>query len=198
MTIMTPRIDPAPRLQVNRRQAVLDAAARLFSERGYEGASMRDIAKAAGMLAGSMYYHFASKEDLLIAVHEAGVARFEAAVEGAISAGQDPWSQLEAAVIAHLETLLAGGDYTQVVIRELPREPDALRVKLTGLRDAYEALFRGLIDALPLAAGTDRNLLRLMLMGAMNWSQGWFRPGGNPPADIGKGFIRLIKGELRP
>ncbi|MFA6019921.1 MAG: TetR/AcrR family transcriptional regulator [Rhodospirillales bacterium] len=189
---------PSPRLTANRRQAVLDAAAARFSNQGYDVASMRDIAKDAGMLAGSMYYHFASKEELLFAVHEAGVARFEAAVAAALAGQREPWARLEAAVVAHLETLLAGGDFTRVVIRELPREPLSLRDRLAGLRDGYEALFRQLIDDLPLPPDADRSLLRLMLMGAMNWSQGWYRPGGQTPAQIGRGFISLLKKELRP
>lgn len=181
----------------NRRQAVLDAAARLFSNQGYEGASMRDIARQAGMLAGSMYYHFSSKEELLIAVHEEGVAHFERAVAAAILGLADPWERLEAAVVAHLQTLLAGGDYTRVVIREVPREEADLRLRLTGLRDAYEKLFSELIGDLPLPKGADRQLLRLMLMGAMNWSQGWYRDGQKTPQEIGKGFVALLKKELR-
>lgn len=192
------RLAPSSRLTANRRQAVLDAAAARFSNQGYDGASMRDIAKDAGMLAGSMYYHFASKEDLLIAVHEAGVARFETAVEKALADQFEPWGRLEAAVVAHLETLLAGGDFTRVVIRELPREPMSLRSRLAGLRDSYEAMFRRLIDDLPLPLDVNRRLLRLMLMGAMNWSQGWYRSGGQTPAQIGRGFILLLKKELRP
>lgn len=195
--VKSPKQDPS-RLQTNRRQAVLNAAARLFCAQGYEAASMRDIAKDAGMLAGSMYYHFASKEELLIAVHEEGVAHFERAVATAILHVAEPWARLEAAVVAHLEMLLSGGDYTRVVIREVPREPPSLRNRLTGLRDAYERLFRELIDALPLPPDADRQLLRLMLMGAMNWSQGWFKEGGRSPREIGKGFVALLKKELQP
>ena len=57
----------------NRLSAVLDAAARLFAGKGYAATSMRDIAEACEMLPGSLYYHFAAKEDLLVAVYEAGV-----------------------------------------------------------------------------------------------------------------------------
>ena len=52
-----------PRRRDNRRERILDAAAHCFSRAGYEGTSVRDIATAAGILPGSMYYHFASKED---------------------------------------------------------------------------------------------------------------------------------------
>jgi AcrR family transcriptional regulator len=180
----------------NRRDALLDAAAKRFAERGYEGASMRDIAGDVGMLAGSMYYHFPSKEELLVAVHRAGVSRFEAAVDKALSAHSEPWDRLQAAAVAHLETLLAGGDYTQVVIRELPRANDELRARLIGLRDAYEAQFRALIEALPLAKGIDRSMLRLLLMGALNWSQSWYGAGRKSPAQIAHAFMKLLRAEL--
>ena len=57
----------------NRVSTLLDAAARLFAEKGYVATSMRDIAQDCGMLPGSLYYHFAAKEDLLVAVYERGV-----------------------------------------------------------------------------------------------------------------------------
>ena len=60
----------APRAD-NRLTVVLEAAAGLFAQRGYAATSMRDIAQAAAMLPGSLYYHFAAKEDLLAAVTKA-------------------------------------------------------------------------------------------------------------------------------
>ena len=69
----------APR-QDNRRQAILDAAAKLFARRGYHATSMRDMASATGMLPGSVYYHFDSKEALLLAVYAEGVQRIAAPV----------------------------------------------------------------------------------------------------------------------
>lgn len=177
----------------NRRQALLDAAARRFRDHGYEGASMRDIAGDVGMLAGSMYYHFSSKEELLVAVHAEGVRHFEGAVERALVGQDDPWQRLQAAASAHLETLLGEGDYTQVVIAELPRDNPPLRARLIQLRDAYEALFRRLIGALDLAPECDPGLVRLMLFGALNTSPTWYRPGHRTPAELGAAFVRLLK-----
>jgi AcrR family transcriptional regulator len=185
-----------PKRADNRRDALLDAAAKRFAGHGYEGASMRDIAGDVGMLAGSMYYHFPSKEELLFAVHKAGVSRFEAAVAGALEGKTGPWERLEAAAVAHLQTLLSGGDYTQVVIRELPRDNEELRARLIALRDDYEAQFRALIDELPLAKGTDRSMLRLLLMGGLNWSQSWYGAGRKSPAQIAASFLKLLRAEL--
>src|SRR6516225_9335501 len=87
---------PGSRLprQDNRRLLLLDAAARLFSERGFHATSMRDLARAVGMLSGSIYYHFESKEEMLLAVYEEGVRRVAAAVEQAVADQTEPWKRL--------------------------------------------------------------------------------------------------------
>ena len=102
----------------NRREQVLDAAAKLFVEEGFSGASTRDIAKTTGMLPGSLYYHFPSKEDLLVAVFEEGVLRISKCVDAALAgAAQDPWARLQKASEAHLSMLLGGSNYAHVVVR---------------------------------------------------------------------------------
>ena len=70
--------------QGNRREKLLEAAARRFLHQGYAAASMRDIASDAGMQPGSIYYHFPSKAEMLVAVHEEGMRRITAAVTGAL------------------------------------------------------------------------------------------------------------------
>ena len=64
----TPRSGKAGRSH-NRLQAVLDAGAKLFATKGYKATTMRDIASEAGMLPGSLYYHFESKQDLLLEIY---------------------------------------------------------------------------------------------------------------------------------
>jgi len=186
-TPRTPRAD-------NRLPAVLDAAARLFAERGYAATSMRDIAQAASMLPGSLYYHFAAKEDLLAAVYEAGVREIVATVRAAVAREVDPWTRLEAACVAHLETVLKPADTAQVLIRVLPEQVPAAAARLKRLRAEYEAVFRELVDALPLASRSDRRTLRLMLLGALNWTRFWYREGGaDSPRRIARAMLRLLR-----
>ncbi len=154
---------------------------------------MRDIAGRVGMLPGSLYAHFANKEELLLAVYEEGVRRIRSAVETAIAAEADPWARLEAACRAHLDVLLKKGAYAQVVIRVRPGEAPGVRNQLAALRDGYERIFRELIAGLPLAPGADRRNLRLLLLGALNWSPEWYRPGGDSPRRIASGFLRLLR-----
>ena len=177
----------------NRRQALLEAAARRFLEQGYAATSMRDIAADVGMQVGSIYYHFPSKAELRSAVHEEGLHRIHAAVTEVLQGVQGPWERLEAACVAHLRVLLEGGDFFQAVMREMPRATEPGRGRLIAIRDAYEAIFAGLLAELPLPAGVDRHELRLMLLGALNWSHTWYRPGGQGPAAIARHFVRYLR-----
>ncbi len=184
---------PAPR-QDNRRQQLLDTAARLFRQHGYHATSMRDIASAVGMLPGSIYYHFASKDELLVTVYREGVSRIAERLDAAVASKKEPWQQLEAACIAHLQTLLAHSNYAQVVIRVLPDDAPAVRVRLAALRDQYEERFKDLVAALDLPAYVDRHYLRLLLLGALNRSQVWYRRGGDSPRTIAKRFLQVLHG----
>jgi AcrR family transcriptional regulator len=178
----------------SRQPQVLDAAARLFRTRGFDGTSMRDIANAVGMQPGSLYCHFETKEALLVAVYVKGVRQISDAVQAVVDRYLDPWDRLEAACIAHLDAILHDDDYAQVVVRVRPADVPVVDRSLVELRNQYEALFTGLIRDLPLSRNTDRRVLRLMLMGALNWSQTWYRPGGrlNPRA-IARKFIALLR-----
>ena len=177
----------------NRLPLLLDEAARLFGERGFHGTTIRDVVRGVDMLPGSLYYHFAAKEDLLAAVYAEGVKRISERVQSAIARRTDPWQRLTAACIAHLEALLAEGDYAQVTIRVRPADVPAVADTLAGLRDRYEAIFVDLIEALPLRAGVDRRSLRLMLLGALNWSQTWYRPGRDDPRALARHFVAMLR-----
>jgi TetR/AcrR family transcriptional regulator, cholesterol catabolism regulator len=178
----------------SRLPKVLDEAARLFRTKGFEGTSVRDIARAVGILPGSLYCHFATKEALLVAVYVKGVQQISEAVQAAMDKKTDPWDRLEAACVAHLESILRDDDYAQVVVRVRPADVPVVHRSLIDLRNQYEALFDGLVRDLPLGRNADRGALRLMLMGAMNWSQTWYRPEGrlNPRA-IARRFIALLR-----
>jgi TetR/AcrR family transcriptional regulator, cholesterol catabolism regulator len=182
----------APRAD-NRLPLLLDAAARHFTAAGFHGASIRDIVRTVDMLPGPLYYHFAAKEDLLAAVYAEGVRRISARVSAAVAAKTDPWARLEAACVAHLEALLEESDYAQVVIRVRPSDVPAVAAHLTELRDGYERLWVDLIGDLPVRRGVDRRNLRLMLLGALNWTQNWYRAGRDDPAAIARHFVGLLR-----
>lgn len=165
----------------------LDAAAALFAASGYHGVSMRDIARRLGATPGAVYAHFPSKAGVLAAVYAEGVRRISDRVDAATAAETGPpWARLERAAQAHLTALLdPDSPYARVVIRVLPSDAPEATAETTALRRAYERRFGDLIAALPLAPGTDRRLLRLTLLGALNWTQNWWRPDPEEDGEAG-------------
>ena len=183
----------APRSD-NRLPELLDAAARLFGNRGYAATSMRDIALEVKMLPGSLYYHFPSKEALLVEVYRKGVEELKMAAERAMAEETGPWARLEALCRAHLETVLSDSNYANVLIRVLPDDIPEAAESLRVVREDYEKLFRVAVDHLPLAQSTDRHVLRLMLIGSLNWTALWFNPQGrDSPRALARKFVGLIK-----
>ena len=192
--------NPAAQRVNNRVKPLLDAAASQFAARGYRAATIRGIAAAIDMLPGSVYYHFSSKHALLLSVYEEGVRRISTRLDDAVAGETDPWQRLRIAAEAHLETILDQSAYACVMNRVSPDQVPEIEQELVTLRSAYEQRFVTLFDELPLPEDTDRGLLRLMLLGALNWSQVWFRPDRTSISDIARTFVdnlRLPLAEVR-
>ena len=81
--------------------------------------------------------------------------------------------------------------------RDLRRLGDVAS-QLVALRDEYEQAFARAIQDLPLPPRTDRRALRLMLLGALNWSQTWYRSGRDSPQVLARRFVRLLRDPLEP
>ena len=176
-----------------RREELLATAAKIFSARGYEGSSLREICAAAGILPGSMYHHFSSKEDLFVSVHAEGFRHLNEVVDRALEGVSGAWERLEAAIGAHLAELVERNDVVAVTAASLfHMEGSHLQRRLNRQREAYESRFRKLIQALPLPAEVDRSLLRLTLLGAVNWTRVWYRPGKRTPAQIAHHLVHKV------
>lgn len=186
-----------PNRSDNRKPEILDTAADLFSKRGYHAVSMRDIAKATGMLPGSLYYHFSSKENLLYAVYERGVNVIAAQVDAAVACQDDPWDKIEAACSTHLEELLGHNAYAQVVTRILPQDVESIHEDLSKLRHSYEERFKVLIADLGLSDDVDQMYMRLLLLGALNSTLSWYHPGSGSPSAISEELIKIIGQKIK-
>lgn len=169
------------------RRKILDAAARAFLQRGYEATTLQEIAETAGMQAGSLYYHFESKELLLEEVFDIGMRRVVEAANEAVAAlpAEAPFAdRLSAAVSAHLEQLLGQGDYTSANIRIFGQAPAGVRARQLELREAYAEWWRALLEEGrargEVRADADLSLVRMLLFGAMNWAIEWYDPSTGP------------------
>lgn len=163
------------------RRRVLDAAARQFRERGYAGVSLRGIAAAAGIKAGSLYYHFASKEEIVAEVLDIGIALVHDAVAEVIEVLEEstpPETMVKTAVRRHLAAFLDYSDYTSANVRIFGQVPLSVRRANLPARRNYEALWDRLLQQLSargaLRDGLDLRALRQLLLGAMNATLEWF------------------------
>lgn len=194
MQVQTPAKVTGVPISPDRRAELIEKAARLFGAHGYNKTSMRDISAAFGILHGSIYHHFGSKDELFIAVYSAGVDRFIADVERAVVAYDNPWQRLEAACVAHLEALLSRESAAATVLADWSSTySEPLRQALVAQRDRYEKVFARLTDAVDLPEGVKRRYFRLGLLGALNGALMWYQPGGDSPATVAKHLVGLFR-----
>jgi AcrR family transcriptional regulator len=177
----------------NRRHALLEGAARLFRNQGFDATTTRDIAAAVGMHSGSPFYHFNSKNALLYAVMEEGMRSALARQSKALVAMHSPGdaaalsAETPAALLdkmrhlvrAHFDVLLGpDNDFIPVMLYEARALNPTQRSALAQLQSDYEAAWVPLLEALH-ATGQLRapvGLARLLILGALNWSVQWFDP----------------------
>lgn len=163
------------------RRGVLDAAADLFVTHGYEGTTLRRIAEAAGIKAGSIYHHFESKEALFLAVLRDGMTvMVDAFDEASSETSADTSERLRSHVRAHLGAIFENGPYTTAHVTSFFIAPEAVRDQIVPDRDAYERQWALLFKELfPERKAKELRLKRLFLFGSMNSTAEWFDPSGN-------------------
>lgn len=188
----------ASQSQSGSRRLILDTAARLLRSGGYHQTTLREIAEAVGIRKASLYYHFASKEEIVEAVVNDGVRFVHDAVVAALAATRNapPRQRLEAAIGAHLTALHGNSAYTCASIKVFTFGQTPTPESVRGVRRAYEDVWRELIGELQ-ASGTlsvqrSPDALRLFLLGALNGSIDWYRPGRFDVAALAAEFTALI------
>lgn len=163
----------------SRRGLILRTAAKLFREHGYERTSVRQIAEALGMTSGSLFYHFATKEELLVTVMEEGVRDIMRGVQKGLAGESCLPERMLAMVRCHLTALLGPKlDAMTVMLYEWRSLSEPARARVLTSRDAYEELWMAPIDeaaALGLVEA-DTGLVRHTVLGALNWTGQWYRP----------------------
>lgn len=165
------------------RKRILDAAAAELAESGYRSTSLTAIADRIGMQAASLYYHFSSKDELVLEVLRLGTQTVrEAVADAVIALGDAPASDqaLRVAIRAHLTAVLAQGSYTTANVRSYGQLPPHISAQHREEQRGYGGTWRKLVDR-GMQDGTFRRDLdpraaRLLILGAMNWSIEWFDP----------------------
>jgi AcrR family transcriptional regulator len=184
----------SPKVLAKKRE-ILRAAAEVFRRQGLHATGMRDIAAAAGMAVGNLYYYFADKQALLAFCQEdalAGLLELAARVGGeSLPADQRLWLL----VVGHMLRL---HEATPGAIAHLDVDglAPAARADVLAQRDAYEETFREVVrqgQGDGLFRPVDPKLAALTLLGALNWTAQWYRPGGGKTArELGEEMADLL------
>jgi len=186
-----PPTSPALRERYDRRQQeVVATAAALFARRGFQATSMDELSEATGLRSGGLYHYIGSKQRLLFEIFSQLMDPLLERAAEIEAAGGDPEQQLRELVrawVAHIETHL---DHMAVFAQErhtIEREPEWEQVR--AQRDAFEAILARRLAAVGL---TDR-LTLFALLGMVNHTATWLKPGGRLSAEqIADGYVDML------
>jgi len=184
-----------PRRTHRRFGEIIDAAARVFAERGYHGATTQDIADVLGIRQASLYYYFRSKEAALEIVCIRGVEDFYRAA-GAIANGPGTTREKLAGLIrAHISPLLDRGDFVKVFLTQRQFLPSESRRRVGKWSRAIEQLFEAVIRqgmrSGEFRTDLDPRLVTLALLGMANAVAGWYAKENASIERIGSEFVAL-------
>lgn len=163
------------------RNEILDASAQIFSQKGYHGTSMQDIAIAVNLQKASLYHHVSSKQEILFDLLNRGLDILITQVEEAIDEPGSADERLRRATCAYLTTMTEYQDLASVLLLEYRSlEPD-YHDRHIPRRDRFEQIWRDLIregmeDGIYTCAHP--SLSARALLGVLNWTVTWFRNDG--------------------
>ncbi len=163
------------------REKVLAAAVQSFAEYGYNAATMRDIARIAGIQAASIYYHYASKQALLVEIMETHMRHLNANLEHIVSKQETVQQRLHEAITNHIRLHTTYKSEFFIIDTEIRALEGENRSYILSLRDQYEALLQRL-----LLEGMEQGVLRQTDVKVASYAiiamctevAKWFRPAG--------------------
>ncbi len=210
--VQSPHTASAADTRFDRRLSeILDFATEVFAEKGYEGASMRDLSRLSGTSLAGLYYYFDSKEKLLYSIQKHTFTTIVDRLRERLSREQDPERRLRIFVHNHVEYALARHSAMKV----LSHEDDALKngygTELAAIKRSYYRICLGLVDDVARLQGRTHSRQRrvntrtavMSLFGSMNWLYTWHNPKSDPDAEtlarqISDLFLQGVLGNTKP
>ena len=189
------------------RRRILEAAAQIFSEKGYHAASMQDIARAVNLQKASLYHHVSGKQEILLELLDQALDILIERIGTVVSQPNPPDEKLQIAMQVYLQSLIDQRDLSAVLLFEHRSLDPELKTRHLPRRDRFEGLWRGVIQD-GVAAGAfdcdDPAQAARALLGVMNWTLTWYRVDGPLRAQeiadqyAGLFFNGLLKREAQP
>jgi TetR/AcrR family transcriptional regulator, cholesterol catabolism regulator len=193
-------VSPRPVTRFDRRLAkILEHATAIFCEKGYEGASMRDLSRASGMSLAGLYYYFESKEKLLYLIQKDLFSTVMELLREQIKDASDAESRVRIFIENHVEYFLGKPKAMKVLSHEDDVLRDELGKEIAALKRQYYHSCADLIEALKIEKNLHFNSRAavMSLFGMINWLHTWYNPrvDGTPhtlAVEISNVFLRGI------
>ncbi len=179
---------PSPETRFDRRLGeILDYATDVFYEKGYDGASMRDLSRASGMSLAGLYYYFGSKERLLYLIQKHTFTTVAESLEQRLQGITDPEERVRIFIRNHLEYFLNNLKAMKVLSHEDEALAGQFGTEILDMKRAYYKRIRGMVDDLRRArsaadGSVSSRVAVLTLFGMMNWIYTWHNPRYDAPA----------------
>ncbi|HBQ95150.1 MAG: TetR/AcrR family transcriptional regulator [Firmicutes bacterium] len=158
-----------------RREQVLDGCAHVFAEKGYDSASIRDIAKAVKMSSGGLYHYCINKQDLLFQVCERAFRSLTARLDEALSSVHEPKERLYTVFATHLAYFLERPHELITLTENLSSLEPPGSGKIRTLQRRYYEVVSGVLKSFPEITEESLRVATMTLFGSINWVHTWYR-----------------------
>jgi AcrR family transcriptional regulator len=192
---------------------ILDYATEVFAEKGYEGASMRDLSRLSGMSLAGLYYYFDSKERLLYLIQKHTLTTIVDRLRARLKVSNDPEERIRIFVHNHVDYAVAKPKAMKVLSHEDEVLKDEHAAELSAIKREYYRICIAMVEDLAKAeqlkrlaqnatnGGVSTRTAVMGLFGMMNWLYTWYKPRVDPDADtiarqISDIFLRGVRGEI--
>jgi len=177
-----------------KRQAIIREAARIFSRRGSQGATLDDVADRLGVSKTALYRYVRNKNDLLFACHEEAMEIADRTLNEGEKTGRTGLEKIQIGLGAYLREMIGELGVPVLILEENTLQGEEAE-KIYALRDAFEKRMRGLVEE-GIADGSilplNPKLAVFMLLGSIHWVTKWYRPEGAWSADdVSEALIEL-------
>lgn len=168
----------------SRKKEILQAAANLFQRRGYHATTMQEVANEVGILKGSLYHHFRSKQEILFEMTRGPLARLVEDVERIASTEETASEKIRRSLLTHVRAIAQSHPHLSALTAELDESlPEGIRERIMELRHAYQTVWLRMVTEGLDAGEIDRayaaTVLVNFILGAVNWMHRWYDPGGS-------------------
>jgi AcrR family transcriptional regulator len=164
-----------------RKSAIVEQAAALFAARGFNGASVADIAERCKTSKSLIYHYYESKEDILYDVMISHVRALETAAADALTGNATPEQKLRDLTQLFMALYVGAADRHKVLLNDLDYVPKARRAEIIavqrGLIESARNLLVEIEPALKMRKGA-RLAVTMLFFGTINWTHTWYDPKG--------------------